>query len=69
MTNNATLAPGDKPIAVSVSRAALLIDVSKATIRTYVRAGRLKGARMGRRVLIPMNSLEQLVRESMISHP
>lgn len=54
----------DRPIAVSVSRAAALVGVSRATIRTYAKSGRLRVARFGRRVIVPINALEQLVRES-----
>jgi excisionase family DNA binding protein len=54
----------DRPIAVSVKRAATLIGVSPATIRERVKSGQLRVARLGRRVIVPMNSLEQLVRES-----
>jgi len=51
----------DRPIAVSVGRAAVLVGVSKATIRSFAKTGRLRVARMGRRVVVPMNSLEQFV--------
>jgi excisionase family DNA binding protein len=54
----------DRPIAVSVARAAALVGVSRATIRTYAKSGRLRIARLGRRVIVPVNALEQLVRES-----
>jgi excisionase family DNA binding protein len=53
----------DKPIAVTVARAATLIGVSRATIRDFAKSGRLRIARVGRRVIVPMNSLEQFVRE------
>jgi excisionase family DNA binding protein len=54
----------DRPIAVSVNHAAKLVGVSRATIRLYAKNGRLRVARFGRRVIVPINSLEQLVRES-----
>lgn len=54
----------ERPIAVSVSRAATLVGVSRATIRVYAKTGRLRVARLGRRVIVPINALEQLVRES-----
>jgi excisionase family DNA binding protein len=63
MTTGMT-ALSDRPIAVSVGRAAVLVGVSKATIRSFARTGRLRVARMGRRIVVPMNSLEQLVRDS-----
>jgi excisionase family DNA binding protein len=54
----------DRPIAVSVARAAVLVGVSRATIRLYAKSGRLRIARLGRRVIVPVNALEQLIRES-----
>lgn len=63
MTSGMT-AVSDRPIAVSIARAATLVGVSRATIRTFAKSGRLRVARLGRRVIVPMNSLEQLVRES-----
>jgi len=53
-----------KPIAVSIARAASLVGLSKWTIRAYARAGKLPVARFGKRVLVPMASLEQLVRDA-----
>lgn len=64
MTPVMPAAVSDRPIAVSVGRAATLVGVSRATIRTFAKSGRLRIARLGRRVIVPMNSLEQLVRES-----
>jgi excisionase family DNA binding protein len=64
MTLSMNTAISDRPIAVSVARAAALVGVSRATIRTFAKTGRLRVARLGRRVLVPLNSLEQLVRES-----
>jgi len=54
----------DRPIAVSVGRAATLVGVSRSTIRSFAKTGRLRVARLGRRVIVPLNALEQLVRES-----
>jgi excisionase family DNA binding protein len=64
MTAAMSAVASDRPIAVSVSRAATLVGVSRATIRAFAKSGRLQIARLGRRVIVPMNSLEQLVRES-----
>jgi excisionase family DNA binding protein len=63
-TGTATPIVSDTAIAVSVARAALLVGVSRGTIRMFAKSGRLSVARLGRRVLIPMKALEQLVRES-----
>ena len=54
----------DKPIAVSMARAASLVGLSKWTIRDYARSGKLSVARFGRRVVVPVASLEQLVRDA-----
>lgn len=54
----------DAAIAVSVARAAALVGVSKGTIRLFAKSGRLPVARLGRRVIVPMQALERLVRES-----
>ena len=62
MEGNATLT--ERPIAVSIARAASLVGLSKWTIRDYARSGKLSVARFGKRVLVPMASLEQLVRDA-----
>ena len=53
-----------RPISVTVAHAASLVGVSKATIRAYAKCGKLKVARLGRRVLVPLDELEQLIQES-----
>jgi excisionase family DNA binding protein len=55
-----------KPIAVSVTRAAALIGVSKWTIRQYARTGMLPIARLGRRMVVPMSALEKLVQDATV---
>lgn len=50
-----------EPIAVSVQRAAEMIDVSPFTIRKYVRLGKLRSVRVGRRVLVPVEALQDLI--------
>jgi excisionase family DNA binding protein len=52
-----------KPLAVGVAVAAKLLSLSQPTIRLYVRTGRLKGTRCGRRLLIPTSELARLVQE------
>lgn len=54
----------DRPIAVSIARAAKLTSLSKATLRTYAKTGRLQVARFGRRIVIPTTSLEDFLREA-----
>jgi len=55
-----------QPIAVSIGHAANLVGVSKTTIRLFVRDGRLQAARIGRRVVVPLHALRQLVHDSTI---
>jgi excisionase family DNA binding protein len=50
-------------MAFDVSTAAKMTGLSEHTLRQYVRDGWLKVTRCGRRVLIPADSLEKLVRE------
>jgi excisionase family DNA binding protein len=52
-------------IAVSVKRAAEMLSLSHWTIRAHAKSGRLRTARFGRRVLVPLTDLEQLVRDHM----
>jgi excisionase family DNA binding protein len=55
-----------KPIAVGVGDAARMIGLSKRSVRNYAKSGRLATARVGRRVLIPVEALEALIRSSMV---
>jgi excisionase family DNA binding protein len=63
----AAVLESDKPLAVTVGRAASLIGVSRSTIRTYAKSGKLRVGRLGRRVIVPLESLEELVRESTVT--
>jgi excisionase family DNA binding protein len=56
----------DRPISVSIARAASLVGLSKWTIRDYCRSGRIPVARFGKRVLIPMSALEKFVRDATV---
>jgi excisionase family DNA binding protein len=53
--------------AVSIERAAELVGLSKFTIYKYASEGRLHSVRAGRRVLIPMETIERLLREGLPS--
>jgi excisionase family DNA binding protein len=61
---HATVLEPERPLAVTVSRAASLIGVSRWTIREYAKSGKLRVKRLGRRVVVPFDALEQLVAES-----
>ncbi len=52
-----------RPLAVDVVTAARMTSLSPHTIRLYIRTGRLRVTRCGRRVLVPVESLAELVRE------
>ncbi len=49
-----------EPLAVDVSEAARLLSVSVFTIRRMLRDGRLQPIHIGRRVLVPLESLQSL---------
>jgi excisionase family DNA binding protein len=48
----------------SIDEAAGLLGISPWTVRAYVREGKLKPVRLGRRVLLPEEELERLVAEN-----
>jgi excisionase family DNA binding protein len=48
----------------SVEQAAGLLGLSTWTVRAYIRDGKLRPVRLGRRVLLAENELERLVAES-----
>ncbi len=52
-----------EPLAVDVNTAARMTSLSPHTIRLYVRTGKLRVSRAGRRILIPVESLTKLVQE------
>ena len=47
------------PIAVSLEQAAALLAVAPSTLQEYIRSGQLRSLRMGRRVLIRMDALDE----------
>lgn len=51
----------------SVEEAAELLRISKWTVRGYIKAGKLKPVRLGRRVLLTDEELERLVAEGLKS--
>ena len=53
-----------RPIAVTVRRAAEITSLSAASIRLLARTGKLRVARIGRRIVIPVSAIEQLLREA-----
>jgi len=53
-----------EPLAVDAKEAARLTALSIFTIREYVRTGKLKAYRVGRRILIPIEALRELLGEA-----
>ena len=47
----------------SVEQAAGLLGISRWTVRAYIRDGRLKPVRLGRRVLLAEDELERLIEQ------
>jgi excisionase family DNA binding protein len=49
---------------LSIEAAAELLSISKWTVRSYIRNGKLRPVRIGRRVLLAEAELERLITES-----
>ena len=56
-------------LAVSIPHAAEMLDLSPHTIRWYIRQGKIRPVRYGRRISIPMSEIERLAREGIPAHP
>ncbi len=56
---------GDRPLAVSFTRASELIGVSKASLRRYARLGKLRTVKFGRRRIVPFAALTELLRSGL----
>ena len=54
-------------LAVSTKEAGELIGLSQRTIRRYITAKRIRAVRAGRRVCVPIDSLEEFLRVD--NHP
>lgn len=48
-------------IAIGIKQAAAALDLSPWTLRAYIREGKLKAVRIGRRVLIEPSELQRLL--------
>lgn len=59
LTPNAIMAP----LAVGIAEAERLTSLSRPTLRQYIRTGKLRATRCGRRVVIPIEALQELVRD------
>ena len=54
------------PIGVSDREAGRILGVSRSTVRSNVKSGRIQAARIGRRLVIPVESLRQFLLESTV---
>jgi excisionase family DNA binding protein len=52
---------------LSIEAAADILSISKWTVRAYIRTGKLRAVRLGRRVLVEENELEQFIARNRIS--
>jgi excisionase family DNA binding protein len=49
-----------EPLAVDVREAGRLTSLSPRTIRRHIKSGRIRGVRIGRRLLVPIDALREL---------
>jgi excisionase family DNA binding protein len=49
-------------LAVTIAEASRMTSLSRGTIRGYARTGRIKTVKVGRRRIVPISALENLVR-------
>jgi excisionase family DNA binding protein len=50
-----------EPLAVDIKEAARLTSLSVRTIRRYIKDSRIRAVRVGHRVIVPLDSLRDLV--------
>lgn len=48
--------------AYTVQEAAVILDVSAQTIRAYIKSGRVKSSKVGRRYMIEETELEKVIK-------
>jgi excisionase family DNA binding protein len=60
---SAELIPADR-MAVTIAEAARMTTLSRGSVRNHVRTGRIKAVKIGRRVLVPIASLQRLLQEA-----
>jgi excisionase family DNA binding protein len=53
-----------EPLAVDVREAGRLLSLSPRTIRRHIKAGRIQALRIGSRVLVPVEALMEILRQS-----
>jgi excisionase family DNA binding protein len=55
--------PGPEPLAYSTTEAARLLGIGRTSLYGLLRSGQLRGVHLGRRLVIPRDELERLLRE------
>ncbi len=50
------------PRAVGIDQAAKLLSLSKRTVWKYISEGEIRSVRAGRRILLPMDSLDKFLK-------
>jgi hypothetical protein len=59
--NNSSISEVTPPLAVSVREAARLLSISERSAWSAVKSGRLQSCRLGKRVIVPVSSIEALL--------
>jgi excisionase family DNA binding protein len=49
-------------LAVTIAEAARMTTLSRSSLRNYAKTGTLRTAKVGRRILIPLSALHELMR-------
>ena len=60
--------PTDEPIAVSIAEAAARLGIHRQTLRAAIERGDVRAVRVGRRWLIPIAAIDELL-EGRRAHP
>jgi excisionase family DNA binding protein len=53
-----------EPLAVDIREAGRLLSLSPRTIRRHIQAGRIQAVRIGRRVLVPVEALTEMLKRN-----
>ena len=64
-TRPASPQPEGRPRAYSIAETALLLSLSKATVTRRIREGKIRAVHVGSRVLIPSESIQELLGNEM----
>jgi excisionase family DNA binding protein len=53
-----------EPLAVDIREAGRLTSLSPRTIRRYIKSGRIRAVRVGRRLLVPIDALRSVINQN-----